>query len=186
MIEATGSRREALERLREEVGWSRSVRSFDEYINRYGLKAPWRSAVPWHIDRSRVQSIVETAPTLTEAVERVRKELGRSMTLSTLSRYIKRHGLATSWHIDPSSVRQIVGMAHNLTDAAECIRKELGRSMSTNTLRSYIKRHGLTAPWIRKRQKGTTFRPPDIGGRISVDPALPYPSGVFTKTCPLF
>jgi hypothetical protein len=97
IISNTTSRSEALECLRLELGWSRSLRYFDKYVNEHNLKAPWRMKVARQVDRSQMQQLIEQAHTLSEALQLVHDKLGRPIAMSTLSNYIKRHRIATPW-----------------------------------------------------------------------------------------
>lgn len=98
IIADTKSRRDALERLRAELGWFRSLRYFDGYVKEHKLNAPWQLHVPWHIDHSRMREVIQAARTLTDALELVREQLGRPMSRGNLRAYIKRNDIAVPWH----------------------------------------------------------------------------------------
>jgi hypothetical protein len=102
------------------------------------------------LDANRVQEIIRTSNSRSEAVRRLRDELGWSTSPSNLSKYLRRHCLSAIWQKDPPEHNLIVKIAENVrteTEALRLLRDELGWSITAASLSQFMRNHGLSAPW---------------------------------------
>jgi hypothetical protein len=92
LVQTTRGSNEAVDLLRKELGWSTTTRNLSMYLKRHGLTAPWQ-----RIDPKRVQTLVQTTKSRTEAVNLLWNEFGWSTTSNNLSTYLTRHSLTAPW-----------------------------------------------------------------------------------------
>jgi hypothetical protein len=150
LIRGTRTQKEALQLLRDELGWSMTSGTLSKFMKRHALRADWQRH---QLDALEVQRLIRTTNSSREALERLTSELGWSPSSGNLSDYMTRHELIAPWsrrrnrRNDPLRVQEVIRATMSRQQAVQLLQKELGWSPTTGNLSQYMKRHGLSAPW---------------------------------------
>lgn len=107
VIAASQTVGEAVEQLRQRLGWCISPSHLSRLAARHNSSAPWRNWEP-----SDVERLLSQTTSLTEAQERLRGEFGRSISKRALVVYLRRHRITVAWY------RSRTGSVRMLTEAA--------------------------------------------------------------------